>query len=530
MRDFSLPGRSPVYAANAAVATAHPLATLAAIECLRGGGNAVDAAITACAVHCVVDPLMTGIGGDCFVLYTPKGASKPVALNGSGRSPAAAHDAWYLEHGVAIEATSPHAVTVPGAIAAWETLLRDHGTRSLAEVLAPAIAYAQDGYPVQSRVAWDWERSIARVAHDPDAAATYLVDGAAPKVGSTMRLPKLAATLRRIAEYGAKGFYEGPVADDLVTKLRSLGGLHTLDDFAKAAPEYVTPITTSYRGYDVYECPPNGQGLAALMMLNVLSHYDIAALSDVDRLHLYAEACRQAYHHRDAMFADPGLSAAPVEHLLSDAWRASARGAIDMTRATEPAIWPEVEASERRHKDTIYLCIVDRDGNAISFINSLFQGFGTGIMGPESGVLLHNRGLSFRVEPGHPNTIAPNKRPMHTIIPGMLMRDGRAVAPFGVMGGHYQAMGHIQLLTGIIDLGLDVQEALDAPRSFAYGGELELEAGFAPDLDAALRARGHTPVRSPLPIGGGQIIWIDEASGTLSAGSDPRKDGTAMGY
>lgn len=529
MRDFSLPGRSPVHAANAAVATAHPLATLAAIETLRGGGNAVDAAITACAVHCVVDPLMTGIGGDCFVLYTPKGADKPIALNGSGRSPAAAKDAWYLEHGVTIESTSPHAVTVPGAIAAWETLLRDHGTRSLGDVLQPAIAYAEGGFPVQPRVAWDWERSKARVAHDPDAAASYLIDGRAPEAGSIMRLPKLAATLRRIAEHGARGFYEGPVAEDLVTKLRSLGGLHTLEDFAATAPDYVTPITTRYRGYDVYECPPNGQGLAALMMLNVLSHYDVGSLSDVDRVHLYAEVCKQAYHHRDALFADPSLDAVPVDHLLSDAWHASARGAVDMTRATPPVIWPEVGA-ERRHTDTIYLCIVDKDGNAISFINSLFQGFGTGIMGPQSGVLLHNRGLSFRVDPGHPNTIAPNKRPMHTIIPGMLMKDGRTMAPFGVMGGHYQAMGHVQLLTGIIDRGLDVQEALDAPRSFAYDGELELEAGFDPSLHDALRGRGHATIRAPLPIGGGQIIWIDETAGTLTAGSDPRKDGSALGY
>ncbi|MBX9932820.1 MAG: gamma-glutamyltransferase [Methylobacterium sp.] len=528
MRNFSLPGRSPVYSANAAVATSHPLATLAAIEALRSGGNAVDAAITACAVQCVVDPLMTGIGGDCFALYTPKGADKPIALNGSGRAPAAATDSWYLEHGVAIEPTSPHAVTVPGAIAAWETLLKDHGTRNLGECLQPAIRYAEDGFPVQPRVGWDWARSRDRVVHDPDAAASYLIDGAAPAIGSIMRLPKLAATLRRIAEHGRAGFYEGPVAQDLVTKLQSLGGLHTLEDFAAAAPEYVAPITTRYRGFDVYECPPNGQGLAALMMLNVLSHHDVGALGEVDRVHLYAESCKQAYHHRDALFADPSLNAVPVEHLLSDAWRASARGAIDMTRATAPAIWPEIEA-ERRHKDTIYLCVVDRDGNAISFINSLFQGFGTGIMGPESGVLLHNRGLSFRVEPGHPNTIAPNKRPMHTIIPGMLMREGRTVAPFGVMGGHYQAMGHVQLLSGIIDCGLDVQEALDAPRSFAYGGEVEIETGFAPDLDAALRARGHAVTRSPLPIGGGQIVWIDE-SGTLLAGSDPRKDGTAMGY
>ncbi|HEX8416194.1 MAG TPA: gamma-glutamyltransferase family protein [Methylobacterium sp.] len=525
MRDLSLPGRSPVYAANAAVATSHPLATLTAIEMLRAGGNAVDAAIAACAVQCVVDPLMTGIGGDCFVLYTPTGASVPIAMNGSGRAPAAAHDAWYLERGIAIGPTSPHAVTVPGAVAAWETLIRAHGTRSLSEVLQPAIGYAENGYVVQSRVALDWARNRDKIGGDPDSAGIYLIDGAAPAAGTVMRHPKLAATLRTIAEHGRRGFYEGPVAQDMVDKLRSLGGLHTMEDFAGAGPEFVTPITTRYRGYDVYECPPNGQGLAALMMLNVLAHFDVGALAQVDRVHLFAEACKQAYHHRDALFADPVLSRVPVEHLLSEAWGASARGAIDMARAQAPTIWPALA-----HEDTIYLCVVDRDGNAISFINSLFQGFGSAITAPESGVLLHNRGLSFRVDPGHPNTIAPGKRPMHTIIPGMLMRDGRAVAPFGVMGGHYQAMGHVELLTGLLDRGLDVQEALDAPRSFAFDGAIELEGGFPADLDAGLAARGHRTTRVPIPLGGGQIVWIDHARGTLVAGSDPRKDGSASGY
>ncbi|WP_375465714.1 gamma-glutamyltransferase family protein [uncultured Methylobacterium sp.] len=528
MRNFEQPGRSPVYAAEAAVATSHPASTLVAIETLRAGGNAVDAAIAAVAVQCVVDPLMTGIGGDCFALYVPRGASVPIALDGSGRSPAAATDAWYIEHGVAIEPASPHAVTVPGAVAAWAKLAADHGTRALGDLLQPAIRLAEGGFPVQPRVAWDWARSVARVAGDRHAAATYLIDGRAPAVGTVMRMERLAATLRRIAAHGPRGFYEGPVAEDLVTRLRELGGLHTLEDFAQAAPDVVTPISTNYRGYDVYECPPAGQGLAALMMLNVLKPFDIASLSDLDRVHLFAEACKQGYHHRDALFGDPSLHAIPVAHLLSDAWQASAHGAIDMARAQAPVIYPEIDA-ERAHTDTVYLCVVDRDGNAISLINSVFQGFGSGIMGPSSGVLLHNRGLSFRVEPGHPNTIGPSKRPMHTIIPGMLMRDGRAVAPFGVMGGHYQAMGHVELLTGLIDRGLDPQEALDAPRSFAYDGVLELEGGLA-DLTAGLAARGHDAIPAPLPLGGGQVIWIDHAAGTLIAGSDPRKDGSALGY
>ena len=531
MRTFEVPGRSPVYAAEAAVATSHPASTLVAIETLRAGGNAIDAAIAAVAVQCVVDPLMTGIGGDCFALYAPKGAAVPVAIDGSGRSPAAADDGWYRENGIAIAPDSPHAVTVPGAVAAWQKLVDDHGTRSLGELLQPAIRLAEAGFPVQPRVGWDWARNVARVASDPHAAATYLVDGRAPAIGATVRLEKLAVTLRRIAGEGARGFYEGPVAEDLVGRLRALGGLHTLEDFASAAPDVVTPISTRYRGYDVYECPPAGQGLAALMMLNVLKPFDVAGLSDLDRVHLFAEACKQGYHHRDALFGDPQMQAIPVEHLLSDAWQAAAHGGIDMARAQAPALYPEIrhEIAARAHKDTVYLCVVDRDGNAISLINSIFQGFGSGILGPESGVLLHNRGLSFRTEAGHPNTIGPSKRPMHTIIPGMLMREGRAVAPFGVMGGHYQAMGHVELLTGLIDRGLDPQEALDAPRSFAYGGTLELEGGLS-GLADGLKVRGHDAVPAPLPLGGGQVIWIDHAAGTLVAGSDPRKDGSALGY
>ena len=529
MRDFSAPGRSPVYAQNAAVATSHPLSTLAAIEMLRSGGNAVDAGIAAVAVQCVVDPLMTGIGGDCFSLYAPAGASVPIALDGSGRAPAAATPDWYAEHGVSLTPTSPHAVTVPGAVAAWDRLVRAHGTRSLGELLQPAIGYAEDGFVIQSRVGWDWSRCVPRVAGDPHAAKVYLPEGQAPAIGSVFRLPRLAATLRRIAEEGPRAFYEGPVAADMVARLGELGGLHTQADFAGATPDIVTPIATRYRGYDIYECPPAGQGLAALMMFNVLSHYDVGALSELDRTHLFAEVCKQGYHHRDVLFGDPSLATVPVEHLLSDAWKAAAHGAIDMGRARAPEIYPEIRA-EMAHKDTVYLCVVDRDGNALSLINSIFQGFGSGILAPESGVLLHNRGLSFRTEGGHPNSIGPNKRPMHTIIPGMLMKDGQAIAPFGVMGGHYQAMGHVELLSAILDRGLDVQEALDAPRSFAYGGSLELEGGIPDAVMAGLEQRGHPVLRAALPLGGGQIIWIDRKAGTLAAGSDPRKDGAALGY
>jgi gamma-glutamyltranspeptidase/glutathione hydrolase len=525
LRNFFRPGRSPVYAAHAAAATSHPMSTQVAVEVLRAGGNAVDAGVAAVAVQCVVDPLMTGIGGDCFALYTPKERAAPVALNGSGRAPAAAEAAWYRENNITITQHSPHAVMVPGAIGAWARLVGDHGSWSLGDVLQPAIRLAEEGFVVQSRVAWDWNRNAGIAAADPDTASAYLINGKSPAAGARMRLPKLAATLRLVAEKGPAGFYEGAVANDIVTKLRALGGLHMLEDFATAQPDYVTPVSTDYRGYQVFECPPNGQGLAALMMLNVLSGYDIGGMTDIDRIHTFAEVSKQAYHHRNALFADPTQAHVPVEYLLSSEWQDRARKHIDPKRAQAPVLWPG-----KAHKDTVYLCVVDRDGNALSLINSLFEAFGSGIMGPESGVMLNNRGFCFTLDPGHPNCVGPRKRPMNTIIPGMLMRGGETVAPFGVMGGHYQAMGHVELLTGIIDRGLDVQEALDVPRSFAHDDVLDLEQGIPADIEAELQKRGHTTSRPMIPLGSGQIIWMDREKGSLVAGSDCRKDGNAAGF
>src|SRR5260370_1348385 len=333
LRNFFPPGRSPVYAARAAAATSHPLPTLVAIETLGSGGNAVDAGIAAAAVQCVVDPLMTGIGGDCFALYAPKGRKLPVALNGSGRAPAAADAEWYRERGIDIMQHSPHAVMVPGAIGAWARLVEDHGTRSLDELLQPAIRLAEDGYVVQSRVAWDWFRNQKIAASDADSAAAYLVDGRPPGAGERMRHPRLAATLRAIGKSGPAAFYEAAIANDIVTKLRSLGGLHTLDDFANARPDYVEPVSTNHRGYDVFECPPNGQGLAALMMLNVLSGYDVGGMTDVDRIHVFAEASKQTYLHRNRLFGDPSMENVPVDDLLSADWHRRARAQIDLARA-----------------------------------------------------------------------------------------------------------------------------------------------------------------------------------------------------
>jgi len=527
MRDLHRPGRSPVYAPNAAIATSHPLATQAGLDVLKAGGTAADAAVAACAVLCVVEPAMTGIGGDCFALIAPKGSGDIVALNGSGRAPAAAELGWYLERGIKeIGLTAdPHAVTVPGAISAWTLLLERFGRKGFAELLAPAIRYAEDGYPVAPRVGTDWIEDTPRLLQHAVSREVMLVNGKAPAIGTRHRQPKLAATFRRIAEHGRDGFYTGPVADDIVTHLRSLGGLHTVEDFAAATGEWVEPIKTSYRGHDVYECPPNGQGICALMILNILSGHDMAALSEVDRLHLLAEASKLAYAQRDRYVSDPRKVNVPADWLLSAGHADGLRAMIDPKRAGafRPSDFPV-------HKDTIYLSCVDADGTAVSFINSLFSGFGSCIMAPESGVMLQNRGRSFRLEEGHANAIAPGKRPMHTIIPGMVVKDGKAVAPFGVMGGQYQSTGHANFISNILDLGMDVQEAMDASRSFPLAGKLQVENTFAPDTLAALEARGHVLEHMERPLGGSQAVWIDRANGCLIAGSDPRKDGCALGY
>ena len=530
MRNLELPGRSPVRALNGMAATSHPLATAAALAVLRDGGNAMDAAVAACAVQCVVEPQSTGIGGDCFVLYAPRGGAEIVAYNGSGRAPAAADAAWYLEHGIeTIAQQSPHAVTIPGAVDAWARLLDDHGSRDLGVLLQPAIAYARDGYPIHDRVAADWARAHDLLRRDVTAARIFLPGGAPPRAGDVHTQPDMANTLERIAVHGRDGFYGGPVAEDIVAYLRGLGGLHTIEDFAAARGEYVTPIKTTYAGHDIYECPPNGQGLAALEMLNILSGA-FTGMDDplsAERLHLEVEAARLAYRDRDALIADPAQVDVPVEVLLSAEHAARLRGAIRPDRAMAdlpPSFFPV-------HADTVYLCVVDRDRNAVSFINSIFHSFGSGLVSPKSGVVLQSRGHSFNTDPAHPNCIAPGKRPLHTIIPGMVVKDGRAVMPFGVMGGQYQAMGHAHFLSNHFDFGLDLQAAIDLPRVYAPpAGPVEVESGVPAGSLEGLKARGNAIVRSVKPIGGAQAIAIDWQTGTLTGASDPRKDGCALGY
>ncbi len=525
MRNFMAIARSVAVAERGMAATSHPQATLAAVEMLKAGGNAVDAAIAAVAVQGVVEPQMTGIGGDCFALYAPK-AGAPVALNGSGRTPARTDIGKYADAaGRDIPPTSPEAVTVPGAIDAWCTLVADHGSRSLEEIFRSAIAAAEQGFCITPRVAADWERFRPRIESNAEATAQFMPGGRLPAVGDIRSQPALGRTLRQIARDGRQAFYRGAVAEEIVGILRGLGGAHSEEDFAAHASDYVAPISAGYRDYEIAECPPNGQGLAALMIMRTLAGFDVKILTEADRIHLLAEATKAAYRARDAFFCDPAVNPVDTASLLSDRHIDSIRARIDMKRASAAEAWDDIE-----HRDTVYVTVVDRDLNAISLINSLFYPFGSGIYAPKSGVLLHNRGWSFRTKPGHPNSLGPRKRPMHTIIPGMMMQDGRAVMPFGVMGGHYQAAGHANLISNILDLGLDIQAAAEAPRTFAFDGVLSLETTVPPDVKDDLAARGHDVRWSEEPIGGCQAIRIDHERGVLLGASDHRKDGLALGY
>ena len=511
---------------NAMVATSQPSSTLAGLEMLKAGGNALDAAVAAVAVQCVTEPGSTGIGGDCFCLYKP--ANGPlVALNGSGRAPAAASAEWYADQGITkLETTSPHTVSIPGAVDAWEVLLRDHGTKSLDECLQAAIGYAENGFAVHDRTALDWQLSVPKLSIDP-ASKAIMLRGGAPKEGTVFKQPELARTLKMIAKGGRNAFYTGEVAEDLVSHLNAMGGLHTLDDFANNAPEYVTPIVTDYKGYQVYECPPNGVGIIALLMLNMWEGYDQPEdpLS-ITRLHRMAEVGKLGIRDRNAFVADPNMADVPQDLLLSKGYADRLRAMIDDKRALTDLPPPGLD----KNGDTVYLCVVDKDGNACSFINSTFHNYGSGIVGPKSGVVLQNRGWGFSLEPGHPNAIQGGKRPAHTIIPGMLMKDGEAVMPFGVMGGNYQPVGHTWLLSNMLDYGMDPQQAIAFPRVMSYGGKMELETTIGPAMASELRAMGHDCEYLVRPHGGAQAIWIDRQAGVLTGGSETRKDGLALGY
>jgi len=526
MRDFQLAGRSAVFATNGMCATSHPLAAKVAVQIMESGGNAVDGAIAAAVLLGVCEPQMTGIGGDCFVLLSPAGGDQIVALNGSGRAPAGLSAADLRQQGrKAMPLYDSAAVTIPGAVDAFCRLSRDWGKLGLRASLAPAIYYAENGVPVAPRTAFDWANSAKTL--QGDARKYLLFAGKPPRVGQLYQAPKQAEVLRRIALEGRAGFYEGEVAEDMVTSLNALGGRHTLDDFAATACEYTAPVAGDYKGVEMVEHPPNGQGATAILMNNILALFDLSTLDPFgsQRAHLEAEAAKLAYDARNRFIADMDHTTR-LDHMLSGETARKLAALIDPKRAMASA----APLTESVHKDTVYLCVVDKDQMAVSLIYSIYHGFGSGLASKKFGINFQNRGAGFSLEAGHANEAAGGKRPMHTIIPGMLKKDGQVVMPFGVMGGAYQPTGHSRLVTNIVDYGLAPQAAIDAPRSFSDAGDMKVERGYRDRVRQELADMGHHVTTPENPLGGGQAILINHETGVLEGASDPRKDGCALGY
>ena len=520
--------RSPVLAMNGMVATSQPLASAAALRVLEDGGNAVDAAITAAAVLNVVEPVMTGIGGDMFALIYMQQDKKPVGLNGSGWAGSKATVDFFRSRSLNdIPGTGMYSVSVPGAVAGWSKLHQKYGKLPISRLLAPAIEYAEKGFPVSEIIAGQWQGSEEKLRQTPDAARVLLINGRAPRHGEIFKMPELARSLRAIAEQGRDAFYKGEIARKIVEFSNKNGGMLTLSDFAEFDAQWVEPVSTNYRGYDVYELGPQTQGMTVLQMLNILEGYDLKSLghNSPEYVHLMVEAKKLAYADRDAYIADPDKARVPVSRLISKEYAAERRKLIDRDRAM-----PSARPGLPENGDTVYLTVVDKDRNAVSFINSLFGYFGSGLVAGDTGIVLQNRGALFRLEPRHPNVIAPHKRPFHTLIPAMVVKDGKPFFSFGVMGGDMQPQGHVQALVNLIDFGMDVQQAGESPRFRHTGGSVLLESAFDGFLRSALGRKGHHVAGAIDAWGGYQGIVIDPRSGVLMGGSDPRKDGLAIGW
>ncbi|QBF33775.1 gamma-glutamyltransferase family protein [Thalassococcus sp. S3] len=525
MRDFHMPGRSAVLATNGMCATSHPLAAQTALDILKRGGNAMDAAIAGAVLLGICEPQMTGIGGDCFVLYTAAGGTEIRALNGSGQAAAAASAADLRAAGeTQVPLHSAHAVTVPGAIDAFCHLSDTVGTLGLDAVLGPAIHYAENGVPVAPRVAFDWANDASTL--QGNARSNFLVDGAVPRPGQIFRAPGQAEVLRRIAKEGRDAFYTGEIAEDMVSTLTKMGGVHTLSDFEATACFEAQPISGSYQDTDLVEHPPNSHGATAILMLNILAQFDIAAMDPLgtERAHIEAEAAKLAYDARNRFIGDPDYTSR-LDHMLDMDTARKLASLIDPKRAMESA----TTISEAVHKDTIYITVIDKDRMAVSLIYSIFHGFGSGIASEKFGILFQNRGAGFTLQDGHPNELAGGKRPMHTIIPGMLRQNGRVTMPFGVMGGAYQPNGHARVVSNLVDFDMDPQTALDAPRAFSDAGNMKVERGYSDTVRQELADLGHNVSIPDTPIGGAQAILIRD-DGVLEGASDPRKDGCALGY
>ncbi len=547
---FDRPGNNPgqsrsvVVAKNGIVATSHPLAAEAGLDVLKAGGNAADAAIAANAMIGLVEPMSCGIGGDLFIIYWDAKTQKTYGLNASGRSPYNLTRAVFREKNlIEIPTEGPLAWSVPGCVHGWEEFRKRFGTRPLAELLAPSVRYADEGFPVTEIIAGGWKGAEKTLQKYPDTAATYLIEGRAPVAGELFANPRLAATYRLIAEHGPDAFYNGPIAEKIVAFSEANGGYFSLRDFAEHTSEWVEPVSTNYRGYDVWELPPNGQGIAALQMLNILEAYDLRQMghNSPDYVHLFLEAKKLAFADRASFYADPAFATdLPVRQLISKEYASQQRKRIDPNKASVnvPPGNPLLQTG-----DTIYLTVVDKDRNCCSLIQSNYFGFGSKLVAGDVGFCLQNRGALFALDETHANRLEPHKRPFHTIIPALATKDGKPWLCFGVMGGDMQPQGHVQVLVNMIDFGMNVQLAGDAARvrhdgsatptgkaMEPDGGKVALESGVPAATVKALQERGHVVGRTGDGFGGYQAILIDHAHGTLHGGTDARKDGAAAGY
>ncbi len=530
--------RMPVYGTGGMVAASQPLAVAAGLETLRSGGNAADAAVATAAALAVTEPCSTGIGGDCFALFYDAASSEVTALNGSGRAPTRLTRERARADGLAGEIpwSSAHAVTVPGACAGWSDLIARHGRLSLERVLAPAIALAEEGFPVAPYTARQWDLGLKIQLSRQPGGLELSIDGRAPRAGERFRNPGLARTLRLVAEGGSRAFYEGEPAAAIARAVQEAGGVLAEEDLAAHTSSWDVPLSTTYRDLRVWECPPNGQGVATLLALNLLEGFDLASLDPLgaERWHLLIEAMRLAFADCRRWVADPRVASVPVRELVSKAYAAERRKGLDPRRANPAARAGQPGA----FSDTVQFSVVDHAGNGCSFVNSNYWIFGTGIVPAGFGFPLQNRGSGFSLEPGHPNELAPRKRPYHTIMPGILTResDGGLHGPFGVMGGYMQPQGHLLVVSALADDRSDPQRALDRPRfcirSGTADGTVSIEPGLPRAAFAELEARGHVLERSApgfarIQFGKGQVILRDP-DGTLCGGSDPRADGCAM--
>ena len=525
--------RSVVHSRRGMVATSQPLAAMAGLRTLMEGGNAVDAAVVAAATLSVVEPFYTGVGGDLFALVWTNSEKRVRALNGSGRAPAAASITELAGQGLTqVPHLSPYAVTVPGTVNAWSTLLNSYGTMPLSHVLAPAIEYAEEGYPVSDLTSFLWSRGMPRLGRHP-SGGEFLIDGRAPRHGEIVRLPELARTLRTIAEGGAGTFYEGQLAEKIVAFVQDQGGWLSLEDMKAHKSTWDEPIYTDYRGVTCWECPPSDHGLAALMALNIAEGFDIGGmgLQSADTYHHLIEAIRLSFGDALRYIADPLFARVPTEELLSKSYAKRRRSLVRKDRALDQVYPGDVKTGG----DTVYVSCVDGQGNACSLMNSLYELFGTGLVVPGTGIALHNRGAIFSLDPAHPNALQAGKRPYHTIIPAIATRNGELWLCFGVMGMFQQPQGHLQLLVNMVDFGLDPQAALNALRfSVQLDGRVALEEGLPDSTFRDLQARGHGAYLvegyERYIFGGGQIIERDVDTGVLRGGSEPRKDGCAVGW